>query len=450
MDLDDEAQAGPVPLPHGVRQRVVALASDALGALPPEEVPATLRSFARFTPAKRARLAALPLATALETDAVFRTRVAEAVRLALPELTRALTVGEAVPAAAPRDVAAVAYVLRLPGWQEQVGRAAGELEREAQVAADAADSDAVRRLAGQLEEQRARALAREERLQSGFAEAQEEVVSLRRLLRKAGERTDRAEAAERLARTLLDQGRTDLARDRAAAEVERRALLERVEQAETAGRATRQAAREGRQADELRLRLLLDALVGAAAGLRRELALPPADTRPADALAREYGEPAPLAPPAQGRGDDDPRLLEALLAVPLTHLLVDGYNVTKAGYGELSLIAQRSRLLSGLGALGARTGAEVTVVFDGVDRATPLAAPAPRGVRLLFSRTGETADEVLRRLARHEPAGRPVVVVSSDREVADGVRRSGARPVPSLALLRLLERGRGIPVGRRP
>jgi predicted RNA-binding protein with PIN domain len=61
-------------------------------------------------------------------------------------------------------------------------------------------------------------------------------------------------------------------------------------------------------------------------------------------------------------------------------------------------------------------------------------------VRLLFSRRGETADEVLRRLVRHEPQGRPVVVVSSDREVADGVVAAGASAVPSLALLRLLER----------
>jgi len=119
---------------------------------------------------------------------------------------------------------------------------------------------------------------------------------------------------------------------------------------------------------------------------------------------------------------------------------VDGYNVTKGGYGELTLEAQRSRLVLGLAGLAARTGAEVTVVFDGVERATPLAPAAPRNVRVLFSRGTETADDVLRRLAAHEPPGRPVVVVSSDREVADGVRRSGARPLASQALLRLLER----------
>ena len=62
-------------------------------------------------------------------------------------------------------------------------------------------------------------------------------------------------------------------------------------------------------------------------------------------------------------------------------------------------------------------------------------------LRLLFSRAGETADDVLRTLVRAEPRGRPLVVVSSDREVADDVRREGARPVASRALLALLERG---------
>jgi len=132
--------------------------------------------------------------------------------------------------------------------------------------------------------------------------------------------------------------------------------------------------------------------------------------------------------------------LDALLAVPTTHLLVDGYNVTKGGWANVSLEAQRGRLLSGLGALAVRTGAEVTLVFDGAEHVAPVPVAASRAVRLLFSRAGETADDVLLRLVRHEPRGRPLVVVSSDREVADGARSCGARPVPSSALLRLLDR----------
>ena len=120
--------------------------------------------------------------------------------------------------------------------------------------------------------------------------------------------------------------------------------------------------------------------------------------------------------------------------------MIDGYNVTKTGYGSLPLDGQRQRLLTRLGALAAQTGAEVTVVFDGAALDGPTPSGSPRGVRTLFSPAGTTADTVIRRLVRAEPPGRAVVVVSSDREVADGVRAAGAWTVPSAALLRRLDR----------
>jgi predicted RNA-binding protein with PIN domain len=191
--------------------------------------------------------------------------------------------------------------------------------------------------------------------------------------------------------------------------------------------------------------VLLDTLQGVALGLRRELALGAILARPADALADTANSGFPEAPlaatAARGQRDDDPALLDALLNTPGVHLVVDGYNVTKTGYGTLPLETQRARLLAGLSALAAQTGAEITCVFDGAERPTGLALPAPRGVRLLFSRPDEIADDLIRRLVRAEPAGRPVVVISSDREVADGVRSAGAQPLPATALLRRLDRG---------
>ena len=149
---------------------------------------------------------------------------------------------------------------------------------------------------------------------------------------------------------------------------------------------------------------------------------------------------AASAPDAvHGRAPDDPARLADLLAMPQAHLIVDGYNVTKTGYGSLPLVEQRRRLVDALGPVAARTGAEVTVVFDGAD-VDGRAAQRLRGVRVLFSEPGTTADELVRRLVRAEPRGRPVVVVSSDKEVASGVRAAGARPVPATALLRLLAR----------
>jgi predicted RNA-binding protein with PIN domain len=146
----------------------------------------------------------------------------------------------------------------------------------------------------------------------------------------------------------------------------------------------------------------------------------------------------------QARRRDDPGLLDQLLALPQVHLIVDGYNVTKEGYGGLSLEVQRARLLTGLAALAARCGAEVTCCFDGAALdALPSLPPVPaqRGVRVRFSEPGVIADDLIRRLVRAEPPGRPVVVVSSDGEVIEGVEAAGARAVHAAALLKRLERG---------
>ncbi|HEX7716504.1 MAG TPA: NYN domain-containing protein, partial [Marmoricola sp.] len=136
---------------------------------------------------------------------------------------------------------------------------------------------------------------------------------------------------------------------------------------------------------------------------------------------------------------DDPVLVRELLALPRMHLIVDGYNVTRAEWDDVTLEAQRNRLLRGLAPLVAQTGAEITVVFDGTNAETrPLVRP-PRGVRVLFSPRGVLADDVIRDLVDAEPAGRPVGVVTSDQEVArDVVGKAGVRVVGSRALVRLL------------
>jgi len=156
-------------------------------------------------------------------------------------------------------------------------------------------------------------------------------------------------------------------------------------------------------------------------------------------VAAEPG--ADVGPQERALLPDDPALLEQLLGLPQVHLVIDGYNVTKTGYPDLALEQQRTRLVGGLVALVARSGVEVTCCFDGATVAGRIPSMTGRGVRVLFSRPGEIADELIRRVVRAEPAGRPVVVVTSDRELAESVRRPGVRPVSSLALVRRLDRG---------
>jgi len=432
----------PVVLPEPVRLRVVAMAADRLGALLPEEVPSSLRPHARFTPNRRARLAAGPIAAALEADPVFRGRVADGVREAMPELAAAVEAGRVPPAAAREDVGALAYLLRPGGWQSIVEEAATSLASRASAAASAGSAAMVGRLQEQLAAARRAGRAEAERLRVELTAARSEGDDLRRRLRDTAEQLRRA---ERIAAESRDQAAAD--RDAAtvagaAAGAESRRLKARLAVAEAAVEASRRAVREGRSADEVRLRLLLDTVVEAARGLRRELALPAITERPADLVAELAGISAGglETEPARGLAADDPARLDWLLALPQTHLVVDGYNVTKLGYGGLPLEEQRGRLLRGLAALAAQAGIEVTCVFDGAERPAGVTGPTARNVRVLFSSPGEIADELIRRLVRAEPPGRPVVVVSSDREVADGVRRAGARAVPSAALLRRLDR----------
>jgi hypothetical protein len=122
--------------------------------------------------------------------------------------------------------------------------------------------------------------------------------------------------------------------------------------------------------DEARLWLLLETIGQAAVGLKRELALEPSMMLPGDYVADTAADRpgGGRAGGARALDADDPARLDQLLALPKAHLMVDGYNVTKKGYGEISLEQQRGRLVNAMAGLAAQTGAEVTVVFDGAEK----------------------------------------------------------------------------------
>ena len=429
------------PLPEGVRRRVVGIAADALATVPVAELPARLRPYAKFTPVQRARRGATAIAAALEADQLFRLRIADRVRQGQPDLVSVLESGVLPAAVDPLDVAAVAYLLRPPGWSKLVGDAGEEAERAESEGVAAESARLVEKLQVELAALRETARADLERGRLDLEAARRETDSLRRKLRSLEADTKRAEAATRKVVAELEALRSAGATERGSADSELRRLKHRLTEAESALETAKRATREGRGTEDMRLRLLLDTVLQGAQGLQRELGLPPVSSRPADsvdAVAPTTASPHDVA--RRALDADDPELLDQLLQLPMAHLLVDGYNVTKTGYPTLPLEKQRARLLTGLSLLARHSGAEVTCVFDGKDLDAPVPMAPPRGVRVLFSRSGETADELIRRLVRAEPEGRPVVVVSTDREVADGVRKAGARPVPSTMLLRRLVR----------
>jgi predicted RNA-binding protein with PIN domain len=432
------------PLPPDVRTLVVGFAAQALADLPEAETPASLLAVRRFTPQRRARQGATPLAAAVENDETFRSRVAERLRLAHPDLVAAISSARRPPAAAPpEEVAAVAFVLRTPNWEDLVGEAVDSCAASAALARAEESDKTIARLEAQVESLRRGTQSDVDHVRDQLAGARAELEDTRRKLRVSGERVRRAEAAAQEADDRAQAAEEAVQAARRDADAETRRLRSRIAELEGALAAARRGGRQARSLDDARLKMLLDTMMAAANGLREELRLPSTLRRPAD-FGREGGpELDPFSGlEARGREEDDPAILDEVLTIPGVHLIVDGYNVTKRGYGSLTLQDQRSRLLAGLGALSGRAPeSEITVVFDAMAvTARPVGVANPRGVRVVFSQPGQLADDEIVRLVGAEPTGRPVAVVTSDREVAELCAASGAKPIPSAALLSRLDR----------
>lgn len=422
-------------LTEPVRQRLILIASDVVGRLPADEVPTALRTIARFTPARRARLGGPALSAALDADEDFRAQVADVVTEASPLLVEAIREGRSTAASDPIGTAVVAYLTRPDGWEGAVAEANARWADEQ--SGGEGHEEELAALRAEIAELRARAKGEPRRVRDAVAEAsaelQAQLADLRRQLRS---RTSELRAAERelsdAQRTITQRTQDDAVRE-SAHEAELRRMRSRIAELERSATAARREARTGRDVDDARLWLLVDTLGEAVAGIRRELSLPPTPVRPADAVSSS----AQSSSAAPMRRTDDVGGLDALLALPNVHVIVDGYNVTKTGYPELSLAEQRNRLVTGMATLVGRTGAEATIAFDG--GAKPPAQPrTPRGVRVLFSAADEIADDLIRRLVSLEPYGRPLVVVTSDQEIVTDVMRAGAWAVPSAVLLERL------------
>jgi predicted RNA-binding protein with PIN domain len=191
-------------------------------------------------------------------------------------------------------------------------------------------------------------------------------------------------------------------------------------------------------------RLLAGALADAAAGLGGSTS-----QESVDPSTTSQGPPPPHSGSARrarrvpirvGRGltEESAEGLAALLGTKGVAVLVDGYNVAMEGWPALDAASQRDALVTALGTLRSRTGAQMHVVFDGTGEGGRPAVAAPLPVRVHFSSEATEADDLILEMVADLPAEVPVVVISTDRRVADGARRRGANAVRSRHLLDLL------------
>jgi predicted RNA-binding protein with PIN domain len=213
---------------------------------------------------------------------------------------------------------------------------------------------------------------------------------------------------------------------------ERRAAAKAKEEADEAKRELRSIKRElGRaQQDLVRLQQRVDEL---AAGHSPSRVRPAPAPRPAPPERRK-----PLRVP-RGRLPEDPQTLDEWLSQDGIHLMIDGYNVTKAegGFAELELEQQRERLIDEVRKLAVRKKVRTTIVFDG-SSVPPGRSRRLRGrVAVEYSRPDEPADDHLIAMLEAEPS-KPSVLVTNDRELRARAAALGATIASSDQLLALI------------
>lgn len=116
-------------------------------------------------------------------------------------------------------------------------------------------------------------------------------------------------------------------------------------------------------------------------------------------------------------------------------LLIDGYNLlhsgrTLVGLNSIELQWERDRLIEKLSLYRQARPAEIIVVFDGWQGGwNTEKKEKQKGIELIFSRIGEKADEVIKRLVREKGSG--AVVVTSDREILRYAEKFSVPVIPS-------------------
>ena len=325
-------------------------------------LPASLRKVATFAAARRARLGGpghrSPRSTTTTTSAS-----GSGVQVAPPGPTRGHGTGGRRRAA----LAGPAGGWRLPPWRRGAGRLGGR-----SAPTTAAASDRAARLTDQVvgaaraaeRDQRVRHRARSTKLKAENADLRRKLGETRAAERAARERADArprrwpsARARRRGARPRRPRRRS--AGWRAQAE-ELRGRGHRAGGGTRARSATRRRCGPG---------CCWTRVVEAAAGLRRELALPRASGAPADRVEADAAEEGVADTVRRRRRRAARRCSSSYLALPRAHLIVDGYNVSKTAWPQLVAGGPADPAAHrGWRRWWPARGAEITVVFDAARR----------------------------------------------------------------------------------
>ncbi len=115
-------------------------------------------------------------------------------------------------------------------------------------------------------------------------------------------------------------------------------------------------------------------------------------------------------------------------------IIIDGYNYIRQTdlrrFESISLETGRNELMKRLSAYKRAKNHKITVVFDGIAGGSHSEErDRSGGISIIYSRKGETADEVIKRIIRN--SAEELLIISSDREISSAAERSGFTAVNS-------------------
>lgn len=116
------------------------------------------------------------------------------------------------------------------------------------------------------------------------------------------------------------------------------------------------------------------------------------------------------------------------------HIIVDGYNLIGVYHNRLH--DEREKLINRLIEYKKAKGHELVVVFDGWASDRGEVSQPTGGIGVLFSRYGERADDLIKKIIREYQ--RRWIVVSSDREIISFAWANNSVPIKSDEFLKRL------------
>jgi predicted RNA-binding protein with PIN domain len=117
------------------------------------------------------------------------------------------------------------------------------------------------------------------------------------------------------------------------------------------------------------------------------------------------------------------------------HIVIDGYNLIRqskqfSALDQLDMQMGREALVSALAIYKKIKPYPITVVFDGHSAETGMPRQDQlKGIRIRYSRPGELADTVIKRMASREKE--KMLVVSSDHDIVQYAQSAGAAVINS-------------------